>query len=272
MNALVVGLVLAAAGSTEVEGAVTVGGLLRQSQSASVGALAHGRVDLSGDFGRFFLTARASLLFTGSTASLGLQDLGSRITLGYRPTGFVERVSLEVIPFNSAIRLPSFDWANAWGFPFALPTLAPLVTGQLDTRAGALWVGLRFKTLLNLLTQVQELRPDLFIGVNVPLPAGFRLEARGAYLAYGLSPALAGLGISLDQKGAGGSARLSWTRNEYVGPAVDLVTYSNDPLRFERFFASEPRRAPFAAFVALEGGAATQSLADPERFGVARQE
>lgn len=275
MNALVVGLVLAAAGSTEVEGAVTAGGQLRQFQAASVSAGVHGRLDVARDFGRFFVTGRASVLITGASLGVGLRDLGSRITLGYRPLGFVERLCLEVIPFNAAIRLPSFDWANAWGdLPFAstTSTLAPMLTAQVDTKAGALWLSGRFKSVLNGRTQFNEVLPELILGLEVPLSSGFRLEARGAWLNYGLSPALASVGVDLPLFGGGGGARLSWTWNEPVGPAVDLVTYANDPLRFERFFTSEARRTPFAAWVALEGGAAAQQLADPERFGAGKPE
>lgn len=94
MNALVVGLVLAAAGSTDVEGALTADGLLVRTPGAgSVSAAGHGRVDLSRDFGRFFVEGRASVLITGGAGTLGLRDLGSRLALGYRPSGFVERVS-----------------------------------------------------------------------------------------------------------------------------------------------------------------------------------
>ncbi len=266
MSAWVLGLVLAAAGSTDVSGAVTVGGRLRQTQAGSIGALVHGRVELARDFGRFFVEGHGSVLLTGSTAAVGLSDLGSSLTLGYHPLGFVKRVSLEFIPFNPSIRLPSFDWANAWGNTIT-QTITPMITGQVETTAGALFLSGRFKSVLDPLTQTNEVRPDLFIGLDAPLSNSLRLEVRAAALDYGLNPSLGSLGVRVPLFAGAGGARLSWTWNEFVGPAIDLTTYATDPLRFERFFASEPRRSPFAAWVALEAGGGAQQLADPDRFG-----
>lgn len=266
MNGLVVALMLAAAGSTEVEGAITTGGRLDQKKSASLLAVVHGRLDLSRKFGRFFIAGRASVLVNGSTLALGLRDLGSRLTVGYRPLGFVESVSLEVIPFSPSIRLASFDWASAWG---ATPenVLFPMLTGLVDTRVGSAWFGARFRAVLNEVDKVTEILPDLFFGLDVPLANGFRLEARGAYLNHGANIGFASQGIQQRLVGGGGAGRLSWTLNEPVGPPVDLVTYATDPLRFERFFVSEPRRSNVAAWVGLEGGGGAQRLADPDRFG-----
>jgi hypothetical protein len=273
MNGLLVGLVLAAAGSTEVDGAITATGQLTQRQAGSVSAGVHGRVDVARDFGRFFVAGRASLLITGSSNSVGLRDLGSRLTLGYRPAGFVESVFLEVLPFNSSVRLPYFDWANVWAQAgYINPELAPTLTAQVETKAGAFWLSARFKTTVNPISQMNELVPDLFAGASVPFSPSFRLELRGAYLNRGLNPVLGTLGLKVPTIGGGGGARLSWTWNELVGPAVDFVTYSTDPLRFERFFAPETRRSPFAAWIALEGGAGAQQLADPGTFGEGKLE
>lgn len=270
MTVLVLGLVLAAAGSTELEGAATAGVLVAgRPQAASVSMSVHGRAEVSREFGRYFLEGHASVLFSplgggGSSVS----DLGSRLTFGYRPLGFVERVSLEVLPFNPWLRLPSFDWANAWGRPlFPAASFAPVLTAEVATKAGSVWVSARFKTVQDLLSGQQVLVVEPIVVLAVPLGPAFRLEARFAWLNDGTSPALATLGVKLPLTGAGGGARLSWTLNEPVGPALDLMTYGSDPLRFERFFALERRRSPVAAQVMLEGGAAGQQLADPERFG-----
>lgn len=272
MNAWVVGLVLAAAGSAEVEGAVTVQGVLvRGPASAGVDAAVHGRVDSSGDYGRFFVEGHASILFRSNWT--GLQDLGSRLAFGYRPVGFVQRLSLEVIPFNPAVRLASFDWANSWGVPLVgQPGLAPLVTGIVNTRAGTAWLSGRFKVLRNSLSQLNEVVPELFAGVDLPLSLGVRLEARGAWLSNGFEASLGYLGVKLPLPGGGGGARLSWTWNEPVGPALDLHTYATDPLRFERFFVTQSHRSPFAAWIALEAGGGTQQLADAARFGLGKSQ
>ena len=273
MSGLVVALMLAAAGSTEVEGAITAGGQLEQKKSASLQAVVHGRLDLSREFGRFFVAGRASVLVSGGTLALNFRDLGSRLTVGYRPLGFVESVSLEVIPFSPSIRLASFDWANAWGastVPISgLPenVFFPMLTAQVDTRAGAAWFGARFRAVRNDVDRVTEILPDLLFGIDVPLPNAFRLEARGAYLNHGFNRVFASQRIEQRLVGGGAAARLSWTFNEPVGPPVDLVTYATDPLRFERFFVSEPRRSNVAAWVGLEGGAGAQQLPDPDRFG-----
>ncbi len=274
MNGLVVGLLLAAAGSTEVEGAITAGGRLEQKKSASLEAVVHGRLDVSRDFGRFFIQGRASVLFSGGTLGLGLKDLGSRLTVGYRPLGFVERISLEVIPFNPVIRLASFDWANAFGASTAFPISAlpenvvfPMLTAVVDTRAGSAWFGARFRAVRNDVAEITEILPDLLFGIDLPLSNGLRLEARGAYLNHGFNASFASQGIEQRLVGGGAAARFSWTLNEPVGPPVDLVTYATDPLRFERFFVSEPRRSSVAAWVGLEGGAGAQRLPDRDRFG-----
>lgn len=271
MNAWVVVVALAAAGSTEVEGALTAGGVLQSRQQAgAVDALIHGRLDVSRDFGRFFAEAHASVVFRGGglTPGVGLSDLGSRFSVGYRPVGFVERVSLEVMPFNPLLRLPSFDWANVWGRPtFLVQAVTPVLTAELATKAFTVWLSGRFKQVLNPLSQVNELSVDPIVGLELPLPSGLKLEARFGWFSYGLNPTLGSLGLEVPLNGGGGGARLSWTWNEAVGPAIDLVTYRNDPLRFERFFASEPRRAPFAAQLTLEAGAGAEHLADPGTFG-----
>lgn len=274
MNALVCGLVLAAAGSTEVDGALTAGVQVAAiSNQRNAQALAHGRVDLSRDFGRFFVVAHGSLLMRGSAEALGFTDLGSRLTLGYRPTGFVKRVALEVLPFNPAARLASFDWANAWGLPSPLDgLLTPVVTAEVSTEVGSMWLAVRFKSVLNVLTQHQVLRPDVLGGVDLPLPSGLLFEVRGAFLSGGPNPALALQGLPLEHTGGVVGARLSWTWNEAVGPAIDLRTYAADPLRFERFFTSEPRRSSTAAWLALEGGGGGQQLRDRDLFSDGKTE
>lgn len=267
MNALVLGLVVAAAGSTDVDGAVSIAGkLVRQPQAGTTSVEAHVRVDLARDFGRFFIDGRASVLASDAPLGLGFSDLGTRLRVGYRPTGVVEHVSLEVLPFNPALRLVSFDWANAWGLPLKTVALAPVLTAELATKPLRVSFSARFKSQLNPLTQLQELTPDFFAGADAALRHDLRFELRGGVLSNGLEGSRGALGVSLPLTVAGVGARLSWSWQEAVAPAVDLTTYATDPTRFERLFVAEPRRAPFAATLALEGGGASQQLADPATF------
>lgn len=268
MNAFVVGLVVAA-GSTEVEGAVSISGLLaRHPQAGTTFVEAHARVDLSREFGRFFVDGRASLLANGAASGVGFGDLGSRLRVGYRPAGVVESVSLEILPFNSTLRLVSFDWANAWGQPGLPPyPMAPVLTAELTTKALRFSFSARFKSVSNAVSSFNEVAPDFFAGVDATLPMNLRFELRGATLSRGLNGPLGGLGIALPLTAAGAGARLSWNWHEAVAPAVDLTTYATDPTRFERLFVAETRRVPFAATLGLEAGGAGQQLADPAAFG-----
>jgi hypothetical protein len=121
--------------------------------------------------------------------------------------------------------------------------------------------------VLNRITDTTELRPDLFGGVQATLPGGLSLALRGGWFQYGLVPSFAQQGLELESRGLTGAVQLAWTWKAPVGPPVDFTVYAADPTRFERFFTLEAREAPVAAWAALEGGVATQSLVDPARFG-----
>ena len=83
-------------------------------------------------------------------------------------------------PFNATTRLPSFDWANAWGLPPLGDVFVPVLTAEVATQAGSLFVSGRFKSVLNNLINLNEVRPDLFVGVELPLASGLQLELRAA--------------------------------------------------------------------------------------------
>lgn len=275
MNALVVGLVVAAAGTTQVEGAVTASGGLASSEAAHLGfvnAELHGRLDVSRDFARFFVEVHGSVLMRGGVSALAFKDLGSRVTFGYRPGLTVKRVAVEVLPFTPTLRLPSFDWANAWGntqSPELVP-VAPVVTGEVALEGATFWLSARLKAPLDPIQNVNQVRPDLIAGAEVELSSQVRAEFRGAWLQWGPNPVFAQIGINQPMFALGAGARLSWTYREYVGPQVDLYTYADDPLRFQRFFRDEPGRSSVAAWLALEGGGAGAQLSDPDRFGKTR--
>lgn len=273
---LVLGLVVAAAGEpTEVSTTFTAGaGVLLRSQpgSGTSSGWAHVGLRVRRDFERAFVDVSGSLFLAGNLLGMTLRDYGSRVTLGTRFDGFVREVRLELQPFNPVARLPMFDWANALGRPAPDAIFTPTLAAELRTTAGSAWLAGRFRQVLNNLLSVHEVRPDLLAGLDVPLPAGLEVGLRGAWLQYGLIPSLAQQGIVKDSRALVGSARLAWTWNEPVGAPVDLLTYANDPFRFERFFTLEPRRTSHAATLALEGGLATQLLMSPNQFAARREQ
>jgi hypothetical protein len=261
MLAGVLGLVVAIAGlplQADVE--FTAGASTRiRGESGSYSGGGHLGVHLVKDFDRAIVEASVSLIVV---APFTLRDLGSFVTVGGRFDGFLRELRLEVSPFNTYSRLPGFDWANIVGLAPA-ETFTPAMTLEARTTVGTVWATTRIRTLLNTLTNSNEVRPDVLFGVDVPFPDhGLELNLRGAWLQYGLVPSLGPLGVRLESRALVGAARLAWTLNEPVGPAVDLLTYTGDPTRFDRFFIAEPRTLPLAATVLFEGGVATQRLSN----------
>lgn len=277
MHALVLGLVVAAAGDpVEVSAAFTAGAeVVARDARLSDGAQGWGHLGLTvrRDFDAAFVELSGSVLATGNLLTFSLRDLGSRVTLGTRLDGFVREFRLELLPFNPVLRLPYFDWANAVGKPTAVDAaFTPALAVEARTTLGTAWLATRFRSILNHLQATNELRPDLMFGVDLALPAGLAFGVRGAWLQYGLHPALAQQGITRESRALLASGRLEWTWKEPVGAAVDLATYASDPLRFTRFFTLEPRTTDRAATLALEGGAATQLLVSQSEFARQREQ
>lgn len=270
MNAALIGLVLAAAGGIFDGAAVTAGAGV--GSNGFTGGWGHVGLLTRRDFDEAFVEARGSVLVNGGATGLGFQDLGTSFTVGRRFDGAVRELRLEVLPFSAVRRLPLFDWANRYGLPPPDSTLAPAVALEMRTGWGAVWLASRFRGVLNGLLNTTELRPDLFGGAQLTLPGGLVLSLRGGFFQYGLIPLFAQQGIKLESRSLTGAMQLAWTYREPVGPPVDLTLYANDPTRFERFFTLEAREAPVAAWVALEGGVATQSFADPAQFGVLKEQ
>lgn len=265
MTAWVLGVVLAAGSGFSAAGAVTTGVDLRVSESGqSASAFVHGRLALERDFGRVWVSAEGAVLLTPTRAT-PLSDLGSHLTVGYRPEGFVKALSLEVTPFFLPMsRRASFDWLANW-VSDAFQPFGPTLAVDVVTEVGTAWVAVHLKRPV--LSMSSKLAPDTFAGVDVPLPAALRLELRGASVQYGNNPALESLGVVVPMFALAGVGRLSWTWNEEVGAMVDLFDYADDPTRFTRFATLERRRTPRAAQLFLEGGVVGQQLASTEVAG-----
>lgn len=232
--------------------------------SATLSAGTHLRLGAGYEAQSLFVEGRGSFLLSYGASALSFQDLGSQLAVGVRRHGFIEEVRLTLWPFSSVTALPVFDWANRVGVrPLEF---APAASLQASTPVGTAWVTSRFRSVLNTITSAQELRPDLFFGVNTVLPRGFQLDARAAWFQYGQVPSLSQSGFEARSDGFIASGRLSWTWKEPVGPAMDFDLYASDPWRFERFFVTEPRLTRAAVYVALEGGGGSQKLMDPDKF------
>lgn len=230
----------------------------------TVGGGTHLRAGLGYEATSFFVEGHGSFLLGFTGTQVQFQDLGSRISVGYRSHGFLEELRLTLWPFNSVTALPVFDWANHIGL--APLEFAPALSLQASTPAGSVWVTSRFRQALNDLTNSYEVRPDLFFGVNARLPSGFQFDARAAWFQYGQVPSLGQSGVKATSDGFVASGRFSWTWNEFVGPAMDFDFCATDPWRFERFFVPEPRLTRAAVWLAVEGGGGAQKLVDPDKF------
>jgi hypothetical protein len=170
----------------------------------------HARLDASGGGEHFFLSSTLSvLLLKDLVADASLSDLGSVLRAGVRDLGFLRRLALELLPFNSASRLPFFDWVNRWALQDgpAIPTL----TAEIETKAADAFFSIR----------LDQPSPALFFGVSTPTWHGLRLEARGGHVQrLETNPLRVSFG-GLDAWG--GAARASWSSSEVgVGPPVDL--------------------------------------------------
>jgi hypothetical protein len=262
VNAAVLVMVLASA--METDGAVTV--FARPTAEAPNAGL-HLRWRLRGDFGHFFVEGRASLMIDVD-ATNPFQDLGSSLSFGFRSDTFLRELRLTLWPTNADPVLPVFDWANALG-RVSGPT--PAVGLRAETSFGNLWatVRLRHPTDLGWIERENPLLyPEVFGGSDTSLPNGFEVGMRAGWFHDGEGSK------SFVPEGTYNNSvhtltfagRASWTHRESIGAAMDFDLYRTDPARFERFFAPETRREPFAVVLALEAGGADQSsvIAGPD--------
>lgn len=192
-------------------------------------------------------------------------DLGSFVEFE-RP--FAEgggwRVRLE--PFNPSMRLVTFDWANALGRVFPEQTgVSPVLSADLQRGAFAGFVSLRPTWRQNTVRGPREAYVDVTAGVKLS-SAAWTIEGRAGRFGYGPIPGFLPSGIVSEQFTVFGAARLSWTLGGGVEEALDLVTYAQDPRRFERFFSKLQFESPLAATLSLEAGTGGQPLRDPSRF------
>jgi hypothetical protein len=192
-------------------------------------------------------------------------DLGSFIEFE-RP--FVDgggwRLRLE--PFNPSMRLVTFDWANALGRVFPEQTgFSPVLSADLQRGAFEGFISLRPTWHQNTTSGPRAAYLDWMVGAKLSSSA-WAIEARGGRFAYGPNSDLLRVGITAEQWTVFGAARLSWNHGGGVDGPLDLVTYAQDPRRFERFFSRLRFESAVAATLSLEAGAGGQPLLDPSRF------
>ena len=94
---------------------------------------------------------------------------------------------------------------------------------------------------------------------------GWTVEARGAVYDRGDLPNPAKDGYLIRDVAFGVTSRIGWRLGGGVAPAWDPVTNRFDPESFERLALPPDDQGRLAAQVMLEGGFATQSLANPAR-------
>ncbi len=249
-----------ALGQTEVNAAVTAGlsENVRTGQVQGVGAL---RLEASHGF-----ESRGAVraVVVGELLSGSYFDLGSSLSLEYRPWSGPVTYTLKVVPFNPARIRAAFDWANTWGAPLQGP--APAVVLSAQTERFRLWGALQGSPLLDNLTNTTFVALSGLLGGAAELPAALRAELNLGLHDRGNIPGLAQQGVRARVTAYGGSGRVSWSHGGGVGPQVDLTTYAQDPERYERFFSFDSLETRTAAWLGLEGGVAAQNLQDPATF------
>ncbi|MBE2249078.1 MAG: hypothetical protein IAE78_05965 [Myxococcus sp.] len=192
-------------------------------------------------------------------------DLGSFLEFE-RP--FVDgggwRLRLE--PFNPSMRLVTFDWANAVGRVFSEQTgLSPVVSADLQRGAFEGFLSLRPTWRQNTMSGARAAYVDVTAGLKLSSSA-WVIEGRAGRFAYGPNPGLLAAGIVAEQWTVFGATRLSWNHRGGVDGPLDLVTYAQDPRRFERFFSRSQLQSDVAAALSLEAGAGAQPLQSPSSF------
>lgn len=191
-----------------------------------------------------------------AAANVSLQDLASFLEFESQPlAGTGPRFAARLYPFQANSRLVSFDWANA-----VTRVQAPVLSFDLRGDTFQAWLAVRFSagSLVNLGLTVAPLvvYPEVLGGVGWS-GERVRLEARAGRTQYG--PSALSM-MSPLQWGFVAAGQGVFHLGEEVPAALDLVTYAQDPTRFERFFAP-PAAAPLerlAVTVSVEVGAGTQ--------------
>jgi hypothetical protein len=194
-----------------------------------------------------------------TTPVLFLTDLAS--FLEYESPAFAggdTRLAVRLSPFQGNTRLVSFDWANA-----ITRTTAPVLSVDLRSGAWTGWLAGRFPTgtpfMMGPLAG-PALNPEVLAGVGWR-GERLRVEVRAGRTQYGrfAQPGLTSPGPP--QWGFLAAGQAVFHVGEELPPALDLVTYRNDPARFDGFFAPQPVPVGAVAFTALvELGAGTQSV------------
>jgi hypothetical protein len=208
--------------------------------------------------------------FSAGAVGVSLQDLGTRLEVEV-PVSDEVSVGARVDPFNSMLRRVSFDWANVVGRPVLdVSGFNPVVAADVRGQKWSAFLAARLSVRNDLLSGLSVLRADALGGGEVRLGAT-TLEARVARFDFGPSQLLALQGVRSQAFSLMGTGRVTWSWHGEVGVPLDLVTYRDDPLRFERFFG--PVRAVsegVALNVSAEGGGGTQVLQAPEVFQAMR--
>jgi hypothetical protein len=169
-------------------------------------------------------------------------------------------LAVRLMPFQGNTRLVSFDWANA-----VTRLNAPVLSVDVRSASWHGWVAARFPlrgtVALGLGTTSVALYPEVLGGVGWR-GERLRFEVRAGRTQYGpaslpmMMPAMGPL-----QWGFLAAGQAVLHLGEEVPPALDLVTYGQDPSRFERFFAPQPvPSGDFALTASLELGSGTQSI------------
>ncbi len=247
-------------GQTEVNAAVTAG-LSENVRTGGVQGI--GAVRLEAVHG-FESRAAVRAAVIGELLLGTYFDLGSSISLEYRPWSVPVTYTLKVVPFNPARIREAFDYADAWGA--ALQGPAPVVMASAQTERFRVWGALQGAPLLDNLTSTTFVALSGILGGAAELPTGLRAELNLGVHDRGNVPSLAQQGVRARVTAFGGSGRLSWSHGGGVGPQVDFTTYSQDPERYERFFTFDSLETPTAAWLGLEGGVTAQNLQDPAVF------
>lgn len=209
----------------------------------------------------FFFGGGTGLANPSTPPVLQLSDLASFLEFE-SPTLGGSGVSLTVrlMPFQGNTRLVSFDWANA-----VTRLNAPVLAVDVRSASWHGWVAARFPlrgtVALGLGTTTLALYPEVLGGVGWR-GERLRFEVRAGRTQYGPQA----LPTMMPPTGplqwgflAAGQAVLHF--GEEVPPALDLVTYGQDPSRFERFFSPPPvPTGDFALTASLELGSGTQSI------------
>jgi hypothetical protein len=201
-----------------------------------------------------------------------IQDLGTRLEVEV-PVSDEVSVGVRIDPFNSLLRRATFDWANLVGRPMVDGVgFNPVLAADVRGARWSAFVATRLAVRNNQITQLPFIGADGLAGASLRL-GSTTLEARVARFDFGLSPAQALQGLRLASFSYLGTGRVTWSWRREVGMPVDLVTYRDDPLRFERFFAPVmPVPEGAALTVSLEGGGGTQVLVSPDAFNATRDQ